>query len=150
MHAMNYRTPILMLIVALASSAFAQTKPNLLIICTDEHNFRTLGCYRELHADEQAYGWGDSVAVETPHIDSLARDGVLCTSYYGTTPLCTPARASMMTGFFPHATGVPINHVSMDDHMTTFAEVLRRQGYKTGYFGKWHLDGELTRQHLKF
>ncbi|MCB1123293.1 MAG: sulfatase-like hydrolase/transferase, partial [Verrucomicrobiae bacterium] len=47
-----------------------------------------------------------------------------------------------MTGLYPHATGVPINHVSMNDDMVTFAEVLRQQGYATGYFGKWHLDGE--------
>lgn len=117
-------------------------RPNLVIIMTDEHNFRTLGCYRDLLPEDQAYVWGAGVAVETPNIDSLAGAGALCTSYYGTTPLCAPARASFMTGLYPHATGVPVNHVSMDDGMVTFAEVLRRQGYKTGYFGKWHLDGE--------
>lgn len=118
------------------------TQPNLLIIMTDEHNFRTLGCYRDLLSEDQAHVWGKGVAVETPHIDSLARDGVLCTRFYGTTPLCAPARASLMTGLYPHATGVPVNHVSMNDDSVTFAEVLSRQGYKTGYFGKWHLDGD--------
>ena len=47
-----------------------------------------------------------------------------------------------MTGLYPHATGVPVNHVSLNDDVITFAEILRRQGYATGYIGKWHLDGD--------
>lgn len=132
---------VVWLLYCCASLLAADARPNLLIIMTDEHNFRTLGCYRELLSEDQAYVWGPGVAVETPHIDSLANEGALCTSFYGTTPLCAPSRASFFTGLYPHATGVPINHVSMDDDMVTFAEVLRRQGYKTGYIGKWHLDG---------
>ncbi len=129
-----------MLLGVLAQSTADQ--PNLLIVCTDEHNFRTLGCHRDLLAPEQAFVWGEGVEVETPNIDSLARDGAICTSFYGTTPLCAPARASMMTGLYPHATGVPVNHRSLHDDSVTFAEVLRREGYATGYFGKWHLDGD--------
>ncbi|MDA0350312.1 MAG: sulfatase [Verrucomicrobia bacterium] len=120
---------------------FGGDRPNLLIICTDEHNFRTLGCYRELLSEDQAFVWGEGIAVETPHIDSLARDGAICTSFYGTTPLCGPSRASLMTGLYPHATGVPVNDSPLKDGILTFAEVLSRQGYKTGYFGKWHLEG---------
>lgn len=62
-------------------------KLNLLIIMTDEYNFRTLGRYRDLLNEEQAYLWGMGVAVETPHIDSLAKEGAMCSSFYGTTPL---------------------------------------------------------------
>ena len=54
-------------------------KPNLLIIQTDEHNFRTLGCYREQLSHEQAFVWGDGNNVETPNIDYLAKNGVLFT-----------------------------------------------------------------------
>lgn len=134
-----------MFVTCFALGAFYETaaveKPNLLIICTDEHNFRTLGCYREQLSEEQAFVWGKGVAVETPYIDSLANEGALCTSFYGTTPLCGPSRASLMTGLYPHATGVPVNNESLTDDMVTFAEVLRHQGYQTGYIGKWHLDG---------
>mgnify|MGYP002629979934 CR=1 FL=1 len=129
------------LTLGVCSELVATEKPNLLIICTDEHNFRTLGCYREQLSEEQAFVWGQGVAVETPNIDSLAKEGALCTSFYGTTPLCGPSRASLMTGLYPHATGVPINNESLTDDMVTFAEVLRLEGYKTGYIGKWHLDG---------
>ena len=51
-------------------------KPNLLIIHTDEHNLRTLGCYRKTMSDEQAYMWGTEAIVETPYIDQIAEEGV--------------------------------------------------------------------------
>ena len=62
--------------------------PNLLVIITDEHNFRTLGVYRELLPRDQALMWGDAV-VETPHIDRIGKEGVVCTSFYATTLIST-------------------------------------------------------------
>jgi uncharacterized sulfatase len=116
--------------------------PNLLIIHTDEHNFRTLGCYRDQLSEDQAFIWGKGVAVETPNIDSLAKDGALCTSFYAASPVCTPSRASFITGLYPVATGSPVNDMPLHDHMVTFAEVLKHNGYATSYVGKWHLDGK--------
>ena len=116
-------------------------KPNLLIIHTDQQNFRTLGCYRALLPQEQAFIWGDGIAVETPHLDSLARHGALCDRYYASSPVCTPSRAAFVSGRFPQNTGAPSNDLPMHDDIVTFAEVLRRSGYATGYAGKWHLDG---------
>lgn len=117
-------------------------KPNLIIIHTDEHNFRTLGCYRELLSNDQAYVWGDGVEVETPNIDRLAHEGVLCDNYYAANPVCTPSRASFVTGLYPIATGAYKNDVPLNDDVVTFAEVLTNEGYSTSYVGKWHLDGE--------
>lgn len=128
--------------VAMAGEVVGAERPNLIIIHTDEHNFRTLGCYRELMTPDQAYVWGDGVKVDTPHIDSLARDGALGTSYYVASPVCTPSRASLVSGLYPIATGAPVNNLPMHDHVVTFAEVLRRHGYATSYVGKWHLDGD--------
>ncbi len=113
---------------------------NLLIIQTDEHNFRTLGCYRRLLPREQALMWGDAV-VETPNIDWIAEHGAVCTSFYATTPVCSPSRAAFMSGRYPHNTAVHTNNIPMNDDVITFSEVLRRHGYATGYAGKWHLDG---------
>ena len=124
-----------------AAAAPSSVKPNLLIIHTDEQNFRTLGCYRALLPKEQAFIWGDGIAVETPHIDSLARRGVLCDRFYAASPVCTPSRASFLTGRYPQNTGAPNNDLALRDDMVTFAEVLRRHGYATGYAGKWHVDG---------
>lgn len=114
--------------------------PNVIVIMTDEHNFRTLGCYRETMEKRQAYMWGPSV-VETPNIDWIAEHGALCSSFYATTPVCSPSRAALITGLYPHATPVVTNNIPLADSIVTFAEILRRQGYATGFAGKWHLDG---------
>ncbi|MEG0692794.1 MAG: sulfatase-like hydrolase/transferase [Oscillospiraceae bacterium] len=127
----------------LASSFFgmAQDRPNVIVIMTDEHNFRTLGCYREQLSRDQAFPWGENVNVETPHIDKLAHQGALCLNYYAAHPVSGPSRSCFMTGMYPQATGVYQNDVPMKKEMVTFASTLLRQGYATGYFGKWHLDG---------
>lgn len=102
--------------------------PNLLIIQTDEHNFRTLGCY------------GGKI-VKTPNIDRLAAQGVRCTSFYATTPVCSPSRGCLVSGRYPQNTPVVTNNIPLGDDIVTFAEILRRQGFATGFAGKWHLDG---------
>ena len=114
---------------------------NLLIIQTDEHNFRTLGCYRDLLSPEQAFIWGKDAIVKTPAIDSIAKRGAVCTSYYATSPVCTPSRASFFSGRYPQHTGSPQNNLPLNSQTITFARVLQDQGYETGYAGKWHLDG---------
>ncbi len=117
-------------------------KPNLLIIHTDEHNLRTLGCYRETMSEEQAFMWGRESIVETPHIDRLAEEGVLCKNWYATSPVCTPSRASMISGLYPIATGSHRNDLPLNDGLVSFAQILKNNGYATSYVGKWHLDGD--------
>ena len=103
-------------------------RPNLLVIQTDEHHYNTLGCY------------GGKI-VKTPNIDWLARNGALCTSFYATTPVCSPSRAAFVSGRYPQNTPVVTNNIPLDDDIVTFAELVKREGYATGYAGKWHLDG---------
>jgi len=106
-----------------------KNKPfNLLVIQTDEHHFKTLGCY------------GGKI-VKTPHLDWIAKHGAKATSFYATTPVCSPSRGALLSGKFPQHTPVTNNNIRLDDKIVTFAEVLRRTGYATGYAGKWHLDG---------
>ena len=117
------------------------SRPNLLIIHTDEHNFRTLGCYRKTLPAKQAFVWGEDVVVETPNIDWLAQNGTLCTSFYATTPVCSPSRGALVSGRYPQNTPVITNDIPLNDNIITFAHILANNGYKTGYAGKWHLDG---------
>jgi arylsulfatase A-like enzyme len=131
----------LLCILFATSKGRADPPPNLLIIHTDEHNFRTLGCYRDLLSEEQAFMWGKDAVVTTPHIDWIADQGAICTSFYATTPVCSPSRAAFVSGRYPHNTPVVTNNIPLDDQIVTFAELLKRQGYATGYAGKWHLDG---------
>lgn len=106
----------------------AERRPNLLVIQTDEHHYATLGCY-------------GGMLEATPHLDWLASQGALCTSFYATTPVCSPSRAALVSGLYPHRTPVVTNNIPLRDEIVTFAELLRRQGYATGFAGKWHLDG---------
>ena len=117
-------------------------KPNLIIIQTDEHNFRTLSAYQKLLPEEQAFVWGKGNNVTTPNIDKLANEGAIATSYYCASPVCTPSRASFVTGLYPQATGAPKNGLHLSEKVPTFATILRDQGYATSYVGKWHLAGE--------
>ena len=103
---------------ALFSSCVKDTvkdKPNLLIIMTDEHSIRTLGCYRNYLADSQKNLWGESLRIETPNIDRLAAEGALCLNFYSSAPVSTPARASFQTGLYPASTGAPINGCQFRD-----------------------------------
>lgn len=116
-------------------------KPNLIIIHTDEHNFRTLSCYQKLLSEDQAFVWGKGNNSKTPNIDKLANQGAISTSYYASSPVCTPSRASFVTGLYPQATGAPKNGMFISKNVSTFATILRDQGYATSYVGKWHLAG---------
>jgi len=133
---------LLLLLICTSSVVFGQTKPNLIVIHTDEHNFRTLGCYRNVLTDEEAYMWGQNTVVETPHIDALADRGLLCTGFYATSPVCTPSRASLISGLYPVKTGSPKNDYPLNDDVISYAEILKQNGYATSYVGKWHLDGD--------
>lgn len=117
----------------------AQEKPNILVIHTDEHNFRTLGCYRQYLSDEQAFPWGKDIAVETPNIDAMAANGILFMRCYATTPVSSPSRGSFLSGYYPQNNGVVTNNMILN--VPTFADIVREHGYDTGYIGKLHLNG---------
>jgi arylsulfatase A-like enzyme len=115
-------------LVAAASVSAAATRPNLLIIYTDEHHYNTLGCY------------GGKI-VKTPNIDWLAKNGTLCDRFYATTPVCSPSRGALVSGRYPQNTPVVQNNIPLADDTVTFASFLKTKGYATGFAGKWHLDG---------
>ncbi len=123
------------------SQRLADKKTNVLIIMTDEHNLRTLGCYRDLMPENQAEVWGPGNIVETPHLDALAKDGLIALSCYASSPISAPTRSCFQSGLYSHRTGVSTNNLPMKRDIETFAQVFADNGYRTGYIGKWHLDG---------
>lgn len=116
-------------------------KPNLIVIHTDEHNFRTLSCYQKLMTEDQAFVWGKGNNVLTPNIDRIANEGAISVRYYASSPVCTPSRASILTGLYPVAAGAPVNGLPLSKSVETFAHSLNKEGYSTSYVGKWHLAG---------
>jgi len=101
-------------------------KPNFLFIITDQHRADHLGCY------------GNKV-VKTPNIDSLAVNGQRWERFYVANPICMPNRASIMTGRMSSVHGARHNGIPLSKDHTTFVELLKDAGYKTGLIGKSHL-----------
>ncbi len=134
-------TSALLSIVGIAAIA-APKSPNVLIIHTDEQSFRTIGAHRALLPQEAAEPWGKGNNVETPNLDYLANNGVLCSNFYAASPVSSPSRSTFVSGMYMGDTHVIANDVHMNDNIVTFAQTLLNNGYATGYAGKWHLDGD--------
>jgi arylsulfatase len=110
---------------------------NLLFLWTDEQRPDTIGAYHHPRAPLRG---------RTPHTDRLAAGGALFEQAYCAEPLCTPSRATVLTGVYPHAHGAIHNNVPLPRTYPTIAELLRPHGYACGYAGKWHLGDELRPQ----
>ena len=116
-----------------AQAMIPATKPNVVVILTDDQGWADLGCQNEV----------DDVL--TPHIDALAERGVRCTSAYVTAPQCSPSRAGLMTGRHQQRFGIDtIPDMPLPSAAVTIAERLQPLGYRTGFVGKWHLEPNVT------
>ena len=104
--------------------------PNIVMIYVDDLGYGDLGCY------------GSNI--RTPNLDRMAAEGVRFTQFYSANPVCSPARAALLTGRYPTRTGVPNvimapDKTGLSPSETTLAALLKPQGYKTMCIGKWHL-----------
>ena len=79
--------------------------------------------------------------LETPHLDALAKGGMMFDRTFVTTSLCSPSRASILTGLYAHAHKVYDNKAPMDGAIPTFPRIMQAAGYETGFIGKWHMGG---------
>lgn len=104
----------------------AAERPNVLFILCDDLRTDALGCY-------------GSPQVRTPAIDSLAKRGVRFANAFCTTSLCSPSRASLLTGQYAHRHGVRDNFTELPPQMIHWPARLRSAGYRTAYLGKWHM-----------
>ena len=108
-------------------SANAEERPNVIMIMSDDQ------------------GWGDvgfngNDEIKTPHLDKMAANGVKFDRFYAVSPLCSPTRGSCLTGRYPFRYGILAAHTGgMRVGEVTIAEALKKKGYATGFFGKWHI-----------
>lgn len=110
-----------------------RTRPNILFILSDQFRYDCLG----------ATG---NTRIHTPNIDRLAREGVLFDRAYAAQPVCSPNRSSIISGLYPHSSGVWencsqewVDKVGLPKRVRTLSEIITPAGYDCGYFGKWHL-----------
>ncbi|GAB6164079.1 sulfatase [Thermostilla marina] len=120
---------------ALAAAGAETTRPNFVIIFTDDQGYQDVGCF-------------GSPNIETPRLDEMAREGMRFTSFYAQT-VCGPSRAALMTGCYPLRVAKKNNTVTIHPLLhtkeITIAEVLKPLGYATACFGKWDLAGHSQR-----
>jgi N-acetylglucosamine-6-sulfatase len=122
---------VLTLGLTLSGSVFgAEKRPNIIFILSDDHRWDAMG------------NMGHPF-IQTPSLDRLAKEGIRFNNAFVTTPLCSPSRASFLTGQYPHRHGVKNNLTPWNDQSITFLELLKKAGYKTAFIGKWHMPGRL-------
>ena len=114
----------------LSVTVFAE-KPNFILIFIDDQGYNDLGCF-------------GSPNIKTPHIDAMAAAGAKFTNFHVSASVCSPSRASLLTGRYPERTGVkgvlfPRHKSGLNPREFTMAEMLKGAGYKTKAVGKWHL-----------
>ena len=111
-------------------------RPNIILLFADQQRWDSLAC-------------NGNVFTSTPHVDAIAASGANCINSFTPWPVCTPARATMWTGVYPHQHRIQYNTYGTDNllketarEQRTVFESVREAGYQTAYFGKWHLGDE--------
>lgn len=106
------------------------SNPNIIFILTDDHRF-------------DAMGFMDHPFLETPNMDRMANEGMHFSRAIVTTSLCSPSRASILSGMYAHNHGVVNNYNPVDTTLQFFPQYLQESGYNTAFIGKWHMGGEI-------
>jgi arylsulfatase A-like enzyme len=115
------------------SPAKPPRSPNLIVFLPDQQRADTIACY-------------GSGKVHSPNLDKLASQSVIFERAYVTHPVCSPSRSSLLTGMWPHVTGVTKNSVPLSPQFRVLPQLLEKSDYRTAYLGKWHLGDETIPQ----
>ncbi|MCF0074085.1 sulfatase [Dyadobacter sp. CY261] len=112
-------------------------RPNIILIYTDDQRFDALSVVQQEQGDKARFPW-----FTTPNLDRLANEGVRFRNAFVINSLCSPSRSTMLNGRYNHLNGIANNHTGLSDTTVTYATELRKAGYTTAFFGKWHMGKE--------
>lgn len=138
---MNPRSTFIALAFALVVVAAAHARPNIVMVFIDDMGWGDFSCFGNKDA-------------RTPHVDRLAAEGLRFSQFYVNSPICSPSRAALTTGQYPHRWRITsfLNNRAdnerrgvaqwLDPQAPVLARFLQQEGYATGHFGKWHLGGQ--------
>jgi choline-sulfatase len=118
----------------LSAGRTSKRKPNLLFIWTDEQRADTMAVY-------------GNKKIRVPNFNKLAAESIVFRNAYVTQPVCTPNRAAVMTGLWPHNSGLVTNNIPLPGDTPCLNELIDDSDYRTAYMGKWHLGDEIFAQH---
>lgn len=104
----------------------ADDRPNVVLVLCDDIRWNAMSCAGHPH-------------LKTPNIDRLAKEGLFFENMFCTTSLCSPSRASILSGLYAHAHGVTNNFTEYPERLSSFPIQLQKAGYETAYIGKWHM-----------
>ena len=139
---MKIKIEVILVVLALGltvlnscQEAEKSTQPNVIFILTDQWR-------------ASAFGYTGDPNVKTPNLDKFATEAVNFTNAVSVCPVCTPYRASLLTGRYPTSTGMFLNDIYLPSEELCMAEIFKAGGYNTAYLGKWHLDGHGRKENV--
>lgn len=120
------RLVVALIFLAMAPGLARAERPNVVLVLCDDIRWNAMSCAGHPH-------------LKTPNIDRLAEEGLFFENMFCTTSLCSPSRASILSGLYAHAHGVTNNFTDYPEDLASFPRRLQTAGYNTAYIGKWHM-----------
>ena len=137
--------PLTLALTIASAAPSGAPRPNVLVILTDDQRWDALGVVQREQGERALFPW-----FQTPHLDRLAAEGARFANVFVTTSLCSPSRASLLSGRYARAHQVMNNFTEYPNALPSYPRRLKEAGYETAYIGKWHMGEDNDEQRPGF